>query len=240
MMAPSDFPPEAPEAAGYAIGSMMTFLASVVSAVVAAAIGAWLGIGKERQAQVDRLVLIIERKYAVILAAARRAAESPAHCETHAQDLIHVVRRELGPALVYCADLPLKALEEALAGAKPKEKDKDAAHPAKPVTPAPITMTLEEARVLKPGPFGGDIGDGYVVKDFTAPPPVKADKPPSEAEVLEARRFRIWQAISRFHLYWTDKAARVSEMKTLQRAFALDVPPKPADPHRVPGAGDRH
>ncbi len=221
MMAPSDFPPEAPEAVGYAFGSMMTFVASVVSAVVAAAIGAWLGIGKEKQAQLDRLVLIIERKYTIILVAARRAAESPAQCETHAQDLISVIRSELGPALVYCADLPLKALEDALAGARPKEKDPG--KPEKPATPTPITVTLEEARVLKPGPFGGDIGDGYVVKEAPAPAPVKTDKPPSETEVLEARRFRIWQAISRFHVYWSDKAARLSEMKTLQRAFAIEI-----------------
>lgn len=231
MIAPSDFPPEASQAAGYAFGSLMTFVSSVVSAVLAAAIGAWLGIGREKKAQVERLTLIIERKYLIIRDAVRKAVGSPVDCETHAVALIAVVRRELGSALAYCADLPLRALEDAVSGAKPK--DKPVAKPeTKPVQAVPVTLTLEEAKVLKPGLFGGDIGDGYVVRDVTAVA-TKPDHTLSESEVLEARRFRVWQAVSRFDAYWSDKGARVAEMRAVQAAFAVEVPPKP--PSTKPG-----
>lgn len=236
-MAPSDFPPEAPQAAAYALGSVTTFVSSVASAVIAGLVLWWLGVGQEKRAQLQRFTLIVDRKYQVILIAVRRAVESPGECETPAYELVSIVRRELGMVLDYGKDMPLKALEDALAGTKPKEKE--VAKPEdKLVTPVPKTICLEEAKVLTTGLFGGEIGDGYIVKD-PLPVPPKVDKPPSETEVLEARRFRIWQALGKFQQYWNDETARKSELKAIQTALAREVPPKPADPNCSPRIWDR-
>lgn len=222
---PAELLPEALDAAGPALDSTITFASSAAPAVLTAAIGWWPGVGQEKQAQISRHKLIAERKYLTVQAAVHRAAESPTHFEVHAQNLITVLRRELGSARVYCDDLPFRALDDALTGTEATDNESPTRE-AKAVTPAPITVTLEKARVLRPGAFGSDIGDGYVVKNAVT-------------DVFEARRFRIWQAIGRIESYWNDKASRVLEMEAIQRSFAIKVPPKPVDPNTPHRLWDR-
>jgi hypothetical protein len=43
---------------------------------------------------------------------------------------------------------------------------------------------------------------------------------------VAAHRIQIRQAVEAFHIYWSDRASRISELSALQRAFATTLPPK--------------
>ncbi|EDX79896.1 MAG: hypothetical protein U1C74_30545 [Phenylobacterium sp.] len=203
------------------------FILSILSAVAAAVIANWLGVNGERRRQEVVLVTIIKRKYEIILQASERAIRAVGDGEPAARELVATVRRELGFVLTICSGLPLKKLDDALDGKaadKPKPKPPEPSPP--PVRPIPISYKLEEAKVLTSGLCGTGVEDGYVVTEAAPPPPPAPPPCPSPQELVAAHRIQIRQAVEAFHIYWSDRASRISELSALQRAFATTLPPK--------------
>jgi hypothetical protein len=207
--------------------SATTFILCILSAVAAAVIANWLGVNGERRRQDVVLVTIIKRKYEIILQVSERAIRAVGDGEPAARELVATVRRELKSVLAIGADLPLKKLDDALEGKaadKPKPKSPEPSQP--PVRPVPISYKLEEAKVLTSGLCGPGVEDGYVVTEAAPPPPSAPPPAPSPQELVAAHRIQIRQAVEAFHIYWSDRDSRISELTALQDAFATTLPPK--------------
>jgi hypothetical protein len=226
LPAQTDFPAEA-MTTPVVWDSATAVVLSILSAVAAAVIANWLGVNGERRRQEVTLVAIITRKYEIILQASERSIRAVGDGEPAARELVAAVRRELGSVLTLCSGLPLKKLDDALEGKaadKPKPKPPEPSPP--PVRPVPISYKLEEAKVLTSGICGTGVEDGYVVTEAAPPPPPAPPPCPSPQELVAAHRIQIRQAVEVFHIYWSDRASRISELTALQNAFATTLPPK--------------
>lgn len=226
LPAQTDFPAEA-MTTPVVWDSATAVILSILSAVAAAVIANWLGVNGERRRQDVTLVAIITRKYEIILQASERSIRAVGDGEPAARELVAAVRRELGSVLTLCSGLPLKKLDDALEGKaadKPKPKPPEPSPP--PVRPVTISYKLEEAKVLTSGICGTGVEDGYVVTEAAPPPPPAPPPCPSPQELVAAHRIQIRQAVEAFHIYWSDRASRISELTALQNAFATTLPPK--------------
>jgi hypothetical protein len=219
------YEPEFIETAARA-GSDWSVLTDILLPVVVGLIIACLSwlfgwTGRERRQDRDNAA-IIEGVYLYILhfsAAARAAFPDALH---PAQRLVEAIDAELGSLLVVCGGVSgrTKSIREAL----------DLTRPLPPAKPEPSRgaapkIRLEEGHMLVAADDCAPAGvrERYLIKADPCPAPAR------EIDLARDRRARLLDAVDDFHVYWSNRPARVAELRRVQHRLT-EVPP-PAIPH---------